>query len=339
MIPKVVSWKKDTVQDLVDLLKGGETIAVIDIHGVPAGAMLGMRATLRSDMKIQVAKKRLMAIAWEQAGYDGSNLDELFEGAIQPALVSSANLNSFQLFTELKKTEAGRAGKEGDVAPHQIVVEKMDTGMPPGPIVGELNSVGIPAKIMAGSVQIQKRTVVLEEGDVFTTDMGMMLSKIGINPIVTGLRLCGALEGGTLFPPNVLDIDYEQFETDLISHAAGAFNLACNITWFTSQTMPTILAKASREAMSVALEAAITTADTMPHLVGRAHSSALGVAGQLDSDALDEELTNMLGAAASAAASAVTSSSDSTSEAPTEAEEEDEEEEEESFGGLGDLFG
>ena len=322
----------------MDLLKSGDTIAVIDVHGVPAGAMLGMRASLRSDMKIQVAKKRLMSIAWERAGFEDSNLNELFEGAIQPALVSSSNLNSFELFTELKKTEAGRAAKEGDVAPHQIVVEKMDTGMPPGPIVGDLNSVGIPAKIMGGSVQIQKRTVVLEAGDVFEGDMGMMLSKIGINPIVTGLRLCGTLEGGTLFAPSTLDIDYEQFETDLISYAAGAFNLACNITWFTSQTMPTILAKASREAMAVALEAAITTAETMPHLVGRAHNGAMAVAGQLDSDALDEELANMLGAAASAAASAA-SSSDSTSEVPTEAEEEEEEEEEESFGGLGDLFG
>ena len=338
MIPKVVSWKKDTVQDLIDLIKSGDTLAVIDIHGVPAGAMLGMRATLRSDMKIQVAKKRLMTIAWERAGFKDSNLNELFQGAVQPALVSSASLNSFELFTELKKTEAGRAAKEGDVAPHQIVVEKMDTGMPPGPIVGELNSVGIPAKIMGGSVQIQKRTVVLEEGDVFDGDMGMMLSKIGINPIVTGLRLCGTLEGGTVFQPSTLDIDYEQFETDLISYAAGAFNLACNITWYTNQTMPTILAKASREAMAVALEAAIATADTMPHLVGRAHSGALAVAGQLDSDALDEELANMLGAAASAAASAA-SSPESTSEAPTEAEEEEEEEEEESFGGLGDLFG
>jgi len=322
----------------VELLKSGDTIAVIDIHGVPAGAMLGMRASLRTEMNIQVAKKRLMTIAWERAGFKDSNLDELFQGAIQPALVSSSSLNSFEMFTELKKTEAGRAAKEGDVAPHQIVVEKMDTGMPPGPIVGELNSVGIPAKIMGGSVQIQKRTVVLEEGEVFEGDMGMMLSKIGIKPIVTGLRLCGTLEGGTLFAPSTLDIDYEQFETDLISYAAGAFNLACNITWFTSQTMPTILAKASREAMAVALEAAIATADTMPHLVGRAHSGALAVAGQLDSDALDEELANMLGAAASAAA-ATASSSDSTSEVSTEAEEEEEEEEEESFGGLGDLFG
>ncbi|MDP6188474.1 MAG: 50S ribosomal protein L10 [Candidatus Poseidoniaceae archaeon] len=338
MIPKVMSWKRDTVEDLLNIIKSGETLAVIDIHGVPADTMIGMRSGLRENMAIRVAKKRLMRLAWEQVGYDAENIESLFEGAVQPALVSSSNLNSFELFTELKKTEAGRAAKEGDIAPHQIVVEKMDTGMPPGPIVGDLNSVGIPAKIMGGSVQIQKRTVVLEEGDVFEGEMGMMLSKIGINPIVTGLRLCGTLEGGTLFKPSTLDIDYEQFETDLVSYAAGAFNLACNITWFTSQTMPTILAKASREAMAVALEAAIATADTMPHLVGRAHNSAMAVAGQLDSDALDEELATMLGAAASAAATAA-SASESTSEAPTEAEEEEEEEEEESFGGLGDLFG
>jgi large subunit ribosomal protein L10 len=265
-------------------------------------------------------------------------LDELFQGAIQPALVSSSSLNSFEMFTELKKTEAGRAAKEGDVAPHQIVVEKMDTGMPPGPIVGELNSVGIPAKIMGGSVQIQKRTVVLEEGEVFEGDMGMMLSKIGINPIVTGLRLCGTIEDGTRFQPTTLDIDYEQFESDLISFGAGAFNLACNIRWFTTQTTPTLLSKASGEALAVALEAAIVTTDTLPHLIGRANRGAMGVAGSLSADALDEELSQLLGAAASAAESAA--AAPSSDEAPAEAEEEDEEEEEEGgFDGLGSLFG
>ena len=150
-----MSWKKDTVSDLHALLTSGETIAVIDIHGVPASAMFGMRASLRDNMKIQVAKKRLMKLAWERAGFNAEDLETLYESAVQPALVSSSALNSFEMFTELKKTEAGRAAKPGDVAPYQIVVEKQDTGMPPGPIVGELNSVGIPAKIMGGSVQIQ----------------------------------------------------------------------------------------------------------------------------------------------------------------------------------------
>ena len=334
-----MSWKKDTVSDLVTLLKSGDTIAVIDIHGVPAGAMIGMRSTLRDSMNIQVAKKRLMRIAWENAGNNSEDLETLFQGVVQPALVSSSSMNSFELFSELKKTEAGRAAKPGDVAPHQIVVEKMDTGMAPGPIVGELNSVGIPAKIMGGSVQIQKRTVVLEEGEVFEGDMGMMLSKIGINPIVTGLRLCGTLEDGVVFAPSTLDLDLEQFESDLISYGAGAFNLACNITWFTSQTMPTLIAKASGEALAVALEAAVVTADTLPHLIGRANLAALGVAGSLSPEALDDELASMLGAAASAAASAPAAVAEDASEAPTEAEEEEEEEEDAGFGGLGDLFG
>lgn len=334
-----MSWKKDTVSDLVDLLNSGDTIAVIDIHGVPAGAMIGMRATLRENMKIQVAKKQLMRLAWEQAGNDSEDLDSLFQGVVQPALVSSSAMNSFEMFSELKKTEAGRAAKPGDIAPHEIVVEKMDTGMPPGPIVGDLNSVGIPAKIMGGSVQIQKRTVILKEGDVFEGEMGMMLSKIGINPIVTGLRLCGTLEGGTVFAPSTLDLDLEQFESDLISYGAGAFNLACNITWFTSQTMPTLIAKASGEALAVALEAAVATADTIPHLIGRANMSAMGVAGSLSPEALDDELSSMLGAAATAAAAAPADVAEDASEAPTEAAEEEEEDEGAGFGGLGDLFG
>ena len=61
-------WKKDTVKDLVSLLKSGDTLAVIDIHGVPAGAMIGMRKDLRGSMKIQVAKKQLMRLAWEECG-------------------------------------------------------------------------------------------------------------------------------------------------------------------------------------------------------------------------------------------------------------------------------
>ena len=338
MIPKVMPWKKDTVKDLVSLLKSGDTLAVIDIHGVPAGAMIGMRKDLRGSMKIQVAKKQLMRLAWEECGFNADQLEKLFESAVQPALLSSDSLNSFSLFTELKKTEAGRAAKPGDIAPYQIVVEKMDTGMPPGPIVGDLNSVGIPAKIMGGSVQIQKRTVVLEEGEVFEGEMGMMLSKIGINPIVTGLKLCGTIEDGTLFEPATLDIDYEQFNSDLISHAAGAFNLACNITWFTSQTMPTLVAKASGEALAVAVEAAVVNDTTAPHIIGRANRAALGIAGSLSTDALDDELAAMLGAAASAAAAAPAAVEDA-SEAPTEAAEEEEEEEEAGFGGLGDLFG
>ena len=77
MIPKVMSWKRDTVADLESLINSGETIAVIDIHGVPADTMIQMRKSLREDMEIRVAKKRLMSLAWKNVGQDAETLESL----------------------------------------------------------------------------------------------------------------------------------------------------------------------------------------------------------------------------------------------------------------------
>jgi ribosomal protein L12E/L44/L45/RPP1/RPP2 len=99
--------------------------------------------------------------------------------------------------------------------------------------------------------------------------------------------------------------------------------------------MPTLLSKAKGESLSVAIEAGITNSETMPLFISRANSRAMALAGQLDSSALDEELSGMLGAATAVAAAAPTEA------APEEAaaEEEPKEEEEDAFDGLGDLFG
>ena len=97
-----MSWKRDAVKDLFEVISGGETLAVIDIHGVPADTMIGMRSGLRDNMEIRVAKKRLMRLAWEQAGKDLAVLEELFDGAVQPAFVSTSKYNSFEVFSELK---------------------------------------------------------------------------------------------------------------------------------------------------------------------------------------------------------------------------------------------
>ena len=167
-----------------------------------------------------------------------------------------------------------------------------------------------------------------------------MLSKLNINPIEIGIILTGAIEDGFLFEADSLDLDTDGFRTDIITATSGAFNLACNIRWFSSQTMPTLLAKASGEATSVAVEAGIANDATIPLFISRANARALALAGQLDSSALDDELAAALGAAASVAESAPAATSDAAESAEeASAEEEEEEEEDAGFGGLGDLFG
>ena len=338
--PKVASWKPDRVSELAAILTSDGVLGVVDIGGVPAKNMLSMRDDLRSSLSITMAKKTLMRLAWEQTGRPMEDLESLLEGAVQPAIVHTNSMNAFQLYSELEKTKQGRAAKEGEVSPMDIVVEAGPTEFGPGPIVGEFNAVGIPAKIDKGKVAIQKTTTVVNKGEPISADLGIMLSKLDINPIEIGIILTGAIEDGFLFEADSLELDTDGLRSDIITATSGAFNLACNIRWFSSQTMPTLLAKASGEATSVAVEAGITNDVTIPLFITRANARALALAGQLDSSALDDELAAALGAAASVAESAPAATSDAAESAEeVSAEEEAEEEEDAGFGGLGDLFG
>ena len=322
---------------LTDLLSQDGVVGIIDVEGVPATAMLGMRDTLRSQMVMTMAKKTLVRRAWKKAGLSEEELDVLLDGVTIPMLVQTDSLNAFQLFAELEKTKTGRAAKAGDIAPNDIIIEEGPTQFPPGPIVGEFNSVGIPAKIDKGKVAIQKTVTAVEKGQPISADLGLMLAKLEINPIEIGLILSGVVEDGTVMAAGDLDLDLDGFTANVKSATSGAFNLACNIGWFTEQTVPVLLSKAAGEAMAVAIEAGIHNEETMPVLISRAHARMLAVAGQMDSSALDDELSDALGSAATAAPAAP-----AADEAPAEeaaAEEEAEEEEGAEFGGLGDLFG
>ncbi len=322
---------------LTDLLSQDGVVGIIDVEGVPATAMLGMRHTLRSQMVMTMAKKTLVRRAWKKAGLSEEELNTLFDGVTIPMLVQTDSLNAFQLFAELEKTKTGRAAKAGDIAPNDIIIEEGPTEFPPGPIVGEFNSVGIPAKIDKGKVAIQKTVTAVEKGQPISADLGLMLAKLEINPIEIGLILSGVVEDGTVMAAGDLDLDLDGFTANVKSATSGAFNLACNIGWFTEQTVPVLLSKAAGEAMAVAIEAGIHNEETMPVLISRAHARMLAVAGQMDSSALDDELSDALGSAATAAPAAPAAEDAPAEEAA--AEEAPEEEEDAGFGGLGDLFG
>ncbi|MCH2267816.1 50S ribosomal protein L10 [Candidatus Thalassarchaeum betae] len=315
MIAKAAPWKKDRVSELAEILSGDGIVGIVDISGVPAGNMLDMRSSLRDQMTMTVAKKTLIKLAWEQAGRSEVELEQLFEGAAQPCVVHSESLNAFELFAELEKTRQGRVAKEGELAPVDIVVEKGPTEFGPGPIVGEFNAVGIPAKIDRGKVAIQRTVTVVNEGEAITGDLGIMLAKLGITPIEIGLILTGAIEGGFVFPASSLKLDFEGFRNDVMTATSGAFNLACNTRWFSTATVPALLSKASSEAMAVAIEAGVVNDETASMLVARASARALAIAGQLDSSALEGA-----DAAASDAADL-----DAGAEAPPEEEEGEEE--------------
>ena len=181
----------------------------------------------------------------------------------------------------------------------------------------------------------------MEKGDPISVDLGIMLAKLDINPIEIGIILAGALEDGYVLMADELEIDTDAIRNDIIRVVSGSFNLACNITYLPTQTLPSLIAKGKGDALAVAVGAGVINDDTAGIILSKVRSG-IRPGRKTRSDALDEEVIAALNASASAPVESVSSADASSVDEETGGEapdEEEEEEEEAGFGGLGDLFG
>ncbi|QSW98584.1 50S ribosomal protein L10 [Haloterrigena alkaliphila] len=332
-------WKREEVDELEELIESYESVGIVGIAGIPSKQLQDMRRDLHGTAELRVSRNTLQVRALEETGL--SDLVEHVEG--QVGLVGT-NDNPFTLYKELEASKTPAPINEGEVAPNDIVIPEGDTGIDPGPFVGELQQIGANARIEEGSIQVMEDSTVLEAGESVSADLANVLNELGIEPKEVGLDLRAVVADGVLFDPEDLDIDIEAYESDVSTAAARARNLAINASYPTAATAPTLIAKATGEAKSLGLQAAIEDEDLMPDLVTKADAQLRALASQIDDeDALPEELQGVEAAPEPAADEGEDESDDEqdTAEAEESPDTDDDDDEDDGDGaeGLGEMFG
>ncbi|MDY6764803.1 MAG: 50S ribosomal protein L10, partial [Halobacteria archaeon] len=154
---------------------------------------------------------------------------------------------------------------------------------------------GVNARIEGGSIKVMEDSVVAREGEEVDNQVAEVLQKLDIYPIEVGLELRVVLEDGTLFDPETLDIDEDEYRADLEAAAAGAYNLGINATVVNSTTVRPLIGKADSEARSLGVEAEVFEPEVIQQLVSNAYAGMKGLASQLDDEVLPEELRGVEG--------------------------------------------
>ncbi len=332
----VAEWKKEEVNDLKELINNYDVIGIANLSDIPARQLQEMRKTLKGDATIRMSKKTLINLALEYSNKDKSilALSEHMEG--QPALIFT-EMNPFKLYKILEGSKTQAPAKAGAIAPEDIIVPKGDTGFAPGPILGELQQVGIPAKIEKGSIVVQNDEVVVKAGEQVSDKLAGILTRLDIKPMEVGIDLTAAFEDETIYTSDVLTIDEEQTIADVQKAFTQAVNLSINAVVYNKVSAPAIIQKATTDSLNLAVNAAVVNSKTADILLSRAYSQMLSLASEAsenDASSVDEEILTKLSANAVATTPAVAE----TSEEPEE-EEEEEEAEEDAAAGLGALFG
>jgi large subunit ribosomal protein L10 len=250
-----------------------------------------MRRGLHGSAEVRMSRNTLVVRALEDVNDGVEQLTEHVAG--QVALIGT-NDNPFALFQQLEASKTPAPISAGEVAPNDIVIPEGDTGVDPGPFVGELQQIGADARIEEGSIQVLSDSTVLSAGETVDADLENVLSELGIEPKEVGLDLKSVYSEGVLFAPEELEIDVDDYRADIQSAAAAARNLSVNAGYPTAQTAPTLIAKATGEAKSVALAAAVESPDVVDDLIGKADAQVRALASEIDDpEALPEEFQDL----------------------------------------------
>ena len=285
----VAKWKFAEVEQLTTILTDNKIVGIAEIGGIPGPQLQKMRENIRDKARIRCAKNSLITRALDEANKKVNGISGLKDEIKGQAAIITTDMNPFKLFKEIKSTRTMAPAKGGETATHDIEVKKGETPFKPGPIVGELQKAGIPAAIQEGKVVIKNDKVVVPTGEKIPSDVAQMLTRLEIFPIEIGMNLHAVFEGGTIYKPDVLDIDMDKFIIQLQQASSNAFNLALETAWPTKATITNLLLKAYSNAYTLALEKEIYTKDTIKQLLSKTYASMLSLASHAK-DALDEDL-------------------------------------------------
>ncbi|MFL6491908.1 MAG: 50S ribosomal protein L10 [Nitrososphaera sp.] len=254
-------------------------IAMSKMTKVRAAQLMMIRKKFRNDLKIKIIKNKVAIRAFEKVkGVAGlENLSKQLEG--QCALIST-NINPFKLNLIFAQNKVFLPAKGGDIATKEIVVPSGNTGITPGPVLSEFKTANVPTKIDQGTIWVSKDTLVVRPGDVISTPLASLLSKLNVKPIEAGISVNFAISEGLTFKEQDLRINLDEYKEDLVRSFEQALALATEAGYMTAETVKPLLVKAQQQARSLAAEAGYLTPETAGFVLPRAQVQAEAVANK-----------------------------------------------------------
>ena len=278
---RISDWKKQTVQRISERMRKYDVIAVADLMKVRSSQIHEIRKRLRGKIEMLVAKNTIVKKSAESIEDEKNNIAGFGRGLRGSGILLFSNLNPFSLMLLLNKSKVRVAARAGDVASGDIIVPAGNTGIPPGPIIGEFGELKVPTKIESGSIWISKDTVVARKGDVISPKLASLLSKLGMKPMEAGLTLVCAYDHGTVLNSEDLKFDLTQYERNLQEAFMQAMTVAVSAGYVLPETTPLILGKAYRNALALSLEAEYFCSETATEIIRKAYQGTLVLSSKI----------------------------------------------------------
>ena len=277
---QVLEEKSSEVEEIKVILKEYSSIGVASLKKVRASQLQELKKSMVGKVTFRVLKNTLVKLALEEMEQaELKKLEDYLDGS---NVYLFTNLNPFKLALLLERGKVKTTAKSGDIAAMDVVIPAGNTGQPPGPVISQLNAVGLPTRIESGSVWVSKDTLVVRRGEEINERLAGVLSKLGIKAVELGLSMRAVLDNGLMIVGDQLRIDVDATRRSIESSNAQAFALAIEIVYTTKETIKPLLQNAHQKALALAVSAAIPTKDTIAELIRKANAEMSSLNGAVE---------------------------------------------------------
>lgn len=217
--------KAEYFAKLREYLEEYKSIFIVGVDNVASQQMHQVRKALRGRGVVLMGKNTMVRRAIRGFVSELPDYEKLLpfvKGNVGFVFTNESLKDIKEVIIENKVAAPARAGA---VAPEDIWVTAMNTGMEPGK-TSFFQALGVPTKIARGTIEIVSDVKVVEAGKRVGQSEASLLNLLNISPFTYGLKIVQVYDAGQIFPSSILDITDEE----LVSHFVSAVNTIASIS-------------------------------------------------------------------------------------------------------------
>jgi len=188
------------------LLAESRSIFVVNVDNVGSNQMHQIRVALRGQATVLMGKNTMVRRALKVLMPDNPQYEKLMPFVRGNIGFVFTNEDLKTIRDKVLENRVKAPARAGAIAPVDVTVSAGNTGMEPGK-TSFFQALGIPTKIARGTIEIVNDVHLIKVGLKVGASEATLLNMLNISPFTYGMSVVQIYDNGTVFSPNILDID------------------------------------------------------------------------------------------------------------------------------------
>jgi len=237
---------------LKELIETYPSIFIVNVDNVGSNQMHQIRVSLRGKGVVLMGKNTMVRRALRLILSEMPQFERLLphvKGNIG-FVFTSGDLKDVRTSITANRVQA--PARAGALATIDVIVPAGNTGMEPGK-TSFFQALQIPTKIARGTIEIVSDIKVVTAGTRVGSSEATLLNMLNISPFTYGMTVLQIYDSGTVFPPEILDIDEKELIDKFLSGIKTIATIALAIHYPTLVSITHSLVNSYKNLLAVSL--------------------------------------------------------------------------------------